>query len=180
MPAKTKKCKPGKTPTGKNGQCVFPKDIKKTKKVRATVSSSPSISSLTHVTPEHQSDNNYMLLTRKNLNKINGVNETPPKKRKPANPKEMSDKVRQKIKDEYQTYWNEFLEDDNNEIYTKLKKVAKREYSKDARLAEFQEEFFQFFMKNDKRLVDKRYINNLYSKKYHDVLVQLREKVDTK
>ena len=77
--------------------------------------------------------------------------------------------------------YNQLLTDYKNgtekkegDIYRFLQKVAKREYYKDAEFAQFQELFFQKFIKTDE------YISAEYNEKLHDKLVALRDKADSR
>jgi len=79
--------------------------------------------------------------------------------------------------EEEQEWLNDLLEDyitgEDNEIYNRLVKIAKKKYSKGEGVAEFQEQFFQNFITNDKKLND-----NLYNLNKHMKLIKLRNQIE--
>ncbi len=84
------------------------------------------------------------------------------------------------VKLEQEKEWlNELLDDykegDNNEIYIRLRNIAKKKYLKDEEVAEYQEKFFVNFIKNGESM--NKY-SNLYNKKLHDKLISLRRNSD--
>ena len=87
--------------------------------------------------------------------------------------RKMSDKEREKTKNAYKLWLDDFITGDNNEIYENLHNIAKKKYSKDAQLAEFQEQFLQDFIK-----MDKPFKHSLYRKDLHNNLLKMREKVN--
>jgi hypothetical protein len=54
-----------------------------------------------------------------------------------------------------------------------LENIAKKKYSKNDELREFQEAFYQDFMRNDKF---EGYSNRIHSEKLHNRLLKMREK----
>lgn len=74
---KSKTCKNGKTPTGKNGRCVFPKGHVRTKRVKSLTMS--KISSLTNMTNRSSSPVeqtiDLKLIIYKNGEKITDIND---------------------------------------------------------------------------------------------------------
>jgi len=119
-------------------------------------------------------------LTKDNLMKMGLRPPTPkketPVKRKPTRirntPKNMSDKIFEREKSYYDIYLEDFKNAIHNEIYDFLEKIAKRKYSKYENMKEFQEEFYQNFMK-----IDNKY--RLYYETGHKRLEKLREKTDS-
>lgn len=94
------------------------------------------------------------------------------------NQTKMTDKRRTKLMEEYQEYWNSFTNGYDAEIYDKMVKIAKKQYSKDEELAKFEEDFFQHFIKNDEYVKSTKKINRYYSERGHQKLINLREKAN--
>lgn len=97
----------------------------------------------------------------------------------PKKPAKMSETQREKRIEEYNNYWSGFSNDEDAEIYDKLVKIAKKQYSKDEALANFEEEFYQHFMLNDDYDYSKKKINRYYCGKAHQKLINLRQKAES-
>lgn len=70
---------------------------------------------------------------------------------------------------------NDYITGDNNEIYSRLKNIAKKKYLKGDGVAEFQEQFFINFITNGESLNN---FNNLFHSKSHNNLIKVRQQVD--
>lgn len=169
------RCPKGTRKNKKTGKCEEKIDLKtsvKTNFTHKTNSKEPKIMS---------NNNEYLALTVENLNAVNPaaavVVEKPIKEKAKAKaapkPKKMSDKQRNELIANYKSYWDSFLNREHNEIYHILRKIAKKQYSKDAELAKFEEEFYQHFIANDEKFNNE--LNNYYDVKLHNKLIKLRE-----
>ncbi len=131
-----------------------------------------------NLTTKNNSNIENLALTMENLQAINQeVNQVPTlapklKEKKEKVERKMSDTKRNELIKNYQNYWNSFINDENDEIYTFLRKIAKKQYSKDPELAKYEEEFYQHFIANDK-------MNNLYSERWHNYLIRLRKRAES-
>lgn len=121
-------------------------------------------------------EQNLIALNFKEASSIAVIKETKPKA--PRKPAKMSEEQRNKRIAEYQDYWTGFINDYDAEIYAKLEKIAKKQYSKDEELANFEEQFYQNFIMNDECYNKK--INRYYSNKGHQRLVNLRNLAENK
>ena len=78
-----------------------------------------------------------------------------------------------------QEFLNSLLEAYNNrehnEIYWRLKNIAKCKYIKGNGIKDFQEQFFMNFIINGESFNN---YNNYYSEKLHDKLIRLRRQID--
>lgn len=170
------RCPKGTRKNKKTGKCEQKIDSKtsvKTNSTHKTNSKEPKIMS---------NNNEYLALTVENLNAVNPaaavvekpIKDKPKAKAKAApKPKKMSDEQRNKLIANYREYWNSFINNEHNEIYVMLRKIAKKQYSKDAELAKFEEEFYQHFIANDKKFNNE--LNDYYDVKLHNKLIKLRE-----
>jgi hypothetical protein len=82
-----------------------------------------------------------------------------------------------KLIDKYNEMHKNFVDETeiySGYIYDFLRKIAKRKYSKDPEFAEFQEQFFKRFLRDDE------FISGEYDKKKHNYLIRLRKQVDKK
>lgn len=89
----------------------------------------------------------------------------------------MANKKLQKEIEWLESLKNDFIMGDNNEIYDRLSNIAKGKYSKDDKVAEFQENFFADFILNAEEWADGANYN-LYNSKLHKRLLAKRRKVD--
>lgn len=127
---------------------------------------------------KHNNNIKTLALTMENLQalnqEVNQVSASMPKQKaqKEKVKRKMSDTQRSELIKNYQNYWNSFINDENDEIYTFLRKIAKKQYSKDPELAKYEEEFYQHFIANDK-------MNNLYSERWHNYLIRLRKRAES-
>ncbi len=93
------------------------------------------------------------------------------KQKKTRGPQKMSDEYRNKRIEIYSNYWEAYVNGWDNDIYHALQKIAKKKYSVDSKLADFEEQFFQNYMKNGEKY-------KLYSDKEHEKLVKMRAKAN--
>lgn len=94
----------------------------------------------------------------------------------------MSDKVRQQNIDWYNMLMQEFLSDNTiDSLYEQLALIAKKKYKKDAKLAEFQEQFYQEFIHiPPNRLSKVKLTAKFNEKEYHKSFVEKLQKIREK
>lgn len=173
---KTQRCKPkGKKATMRKTPPVI--------KEAPRIPTPPAILTLSPAVPNRVSSSSpvYVGLTKDNLIKL-GLRPATPKQDPPVKrakitnpnpaPKNMSEKMFEKEKGYYYVYLDDFKNGHNAEIYDVLVNIAKRKYSKYENVKEFQEEFYQNFMK-----IDDDY--DSYSEEDHKKLEKLRAKADS-
>lgn len=96
----------------------------------------------------------------------------PRKKAEEGNTNKVNKRL-QALKDEYELLKSQYINGETNRIYHVLENVAKKKYYKDTECAEFQEEFFQDFMKNTCAWNGSMQTDNF---KLEEKLMKLREK----
>ena len=70
---------------------------------------------------------------------------------------------------------NDYVTQDNNDIYDRLTNIAKCKYLKGDGIADYQENFFVNFITNGEQMNN---YENLYSSKLHNKLIKIRRKYD--
>ena len=167
------RCKKGFThPPPKTGQCVSKKNRKtNTKKMKyksnKTTTTNKNMASLS-LTKE-----NLIVLGLKPPEPVPAP--VPEKTEKIKKERKMSDNVRQKNIDWYNSLMQDYISYGISDIYERLKPIAQKKYSKDERLAEIQERFYHDFID---------LVPNEENIRHHDTFVEnlqkMREKANRK
>lgn len=170
------RCPKGTRKNKKTGKCEQKIDLKTSSTNKRKHNSKTNSKELKIMS----NNNEYLALTVENLNAINPepvVAEKPKAKAKAApKPRKMTDEQRNKLIANYREYWDSFINNEHNEIYVMLRKIAKKQYSKDEELAKFEEEFYQHFMANDEKFNEK--YNRYYDQRLHNYLFRLRKQAE--
>jgi hypothetical protein len=107
---------------------------------------------------------------------VKTLNSNPQKKSNEAATVQPSEKKLENLKNAYDVYISDYVNNKNNDIYDAFENVAKKKFYKDSGCAKYQEQIFQDFIQNGKNWGS----DCMFNADKHAKLITLREKANAK